>query len=106
MKALEKFAFIRKGIPKKYVQKRYSPLELKRIILKYSPKKATIAMSTNLNEMGSNELGITSDDFIKLIMEAESTFGVRLPDDKITLLRNVGQLDKLIRSELKQGAGK
>jgi len=45
------------------------------------------------------ELGLPSIDYFSLIMEVEDSFGVKIPDSKLTEFRTVGDIIDYINSK-------
>jgi len=50
---------------------------------------------TNLN----TDLGLSSIDYFSLIMEIEDAFGVKIPDNKFTAFRTVGDVMEYIEGK-------
>jgi acyl carrier protein len=45
-------------------------------------------------------LGLDSIDFVSLVIEVQSRFGIQLPSEELTPLKKVGELLDLIQSKL------
>ncbi|MDR3249878.1 MAG: phosphopantetheine-binding protein [Mycoplasmataceae bacterium] len=69
--------------------------------LKEISKERNVKFDENSLNKPFKEIGIDSLTGISMIMDVESKFGITIPDDKLTSIKNYAELIKMIETLIK-----